>query len=648
MSVHLHTTISKKTADVLDQLTGTYGTKSRVLEKALETMLRVDKVGSCDDCAVKAQVEESSRFREALDLASVRKDLLDELLKIALGDQTIADTINRLSNDAQNVVELLRSSIQWKPPATFRDFLSILNQVSELTRLYDVASYREIDNTVVLRPILFTRVPELAAYQLAVILDGIGVPFDLRIMRKDILLKMLRKEVAALRRTDHVQNLLQRMHERLDQLKPQLFKGSLVLVGPAFLKWAAKNLEGSIADLGMVLEDFRLFLKPEELPDEPLEFLDALLAVTRNMNWVSQAKIDHNPDDSYRVSLQATSPSMASICTVAIALVLASHGWQLLQFSTEYDQGSLQVKHGKEESHDVLDQLVELNLFRVLNEQFLDTVAVPRDTMASLAGRVLETDRRKFEDIYHNMGVRVANAIRMLARGNPEKIQRFTQQFIVKNLRQSQPNAEIRFADDHNFSIVFKQMEPVAIASERLLVESMLKALGYEVLVTPFQNLLNVKMTYTEKPLLAVMPRSKVVQMLGDGMAADSLEEALAQAKPTLDELFPLDYPWTIQELGQRLLDMYRELGVQVEIEYFEGGFTLKYHTCPYYKLVKNNQKTWLCTFRKKSMEYILSRVSRGAKGRVKVIKSLIKNEHPCEYALFLTEFLETGAETEA
>jgi hypothetical protein len=244
--------------------------------------------------------------------------------------------------------------------------------------------------------------------------------------------------------------------------------------------------------------------------------------------------------------------------------------------------------------------------------------------------------------------MRVANAIRMLAKGDPEKIQRFAQQFILKNLRQFQPNAEIRFADNHNFSIVFKQMEPVAIASQRLLVESMFKGLGYEVVTMPFQNLLNVKMTYAEKPMLAVMPRSKVVQMVGDAMAADSLEEALEQAKPTLDELFPSDYPWTIQELGQRFLDMYRELGVQVEIEYFEGGFTLKYHTCPYYKLVKNNQKTWLCTFRKKVMEYILSRASRGPKGHVKVIKSLIKNEHPCEYAIFLTEFLEKGTETEA
>jgi len=27
-------------------------------------------------------------------------------------------------------------------------------------------------------------------------------------------------------------------------------------------------------------------------------------------------------------------------------------------------------------------------------------------------------------------------------------------------------------------------------------------------------------------------------------------------------------------------------------------------------------------------------------KKKIKVIKSLLKNEHPCEYAIFLTEFL--------
>jgi len=56
---------------------------------------------------------------------------------------------------------------------------------------------------------------------------------------------------------------------------------------------------------------------------------------------------------------------------------------------------------------------------------------------------------------------------------------------------------------------------------------------------------------------------------------------------------------------------MYRELGIEVEIEYFEGGFTLKYKTCPFYKLVTSGQKTWLCNLRRKTIEHIASRVSR-------------------------------------
>jgi hypothetical protein len=86
---------------------------------------------------------------------------------------------------------------------------------------------------------------------------------------------------------------------------------------------------------------------------------------------------------------------------------------------------------------------------------------------------------------------------------------------------------------------------------------------------------------------------------------------------------------------------MYRELDIEIEIEYFEGGFTLKYKTCPYHKLVKSGQKAWLCNLRKKTIDYIISRVSHGKKARIKIIKSLLKNEHPCEYAIFLTGFLE-------
>lgn len=131
------------------------------------------------------------------------------------------------------------------------------------------------------------------------------------------------------------------------------------------------------------------------------------------------------------------------------------------------------------------------------------------------------------------------------------------------------------------------------------------------------------------------------MQTLVDAMSANSAEEALQRVKTTLDELFPLNYPWTIREVGERLIDMYREMGIEVEIEYFEGGFTLKYRACPYYKLVKKGQKTWLCNFRKKAITYIILRVTHGGKSRIKMIKSSLKNEHPYEYEIFLTKFLE-------
>jgi hypothetical protein len=131
------------------------------------------------------------------------------------------------------------------------------------------------------------------------------------------------------------------------------------------------------------------------------------------------------------------------------------------------------------------------------------------------------------------------------------------------------------------------------------------------------------------------------MQSLVAEMSANSCDEAFEIIKDHIDEVYPDDYPWTIKEVGYRLIEMYRELGTEVEIEYFEGGFTLKYKTCPYYQLVKSGQKTWLCNLRKKTIDYVISRVSHGKKGKIKIIKSLLKNEHPCEYAVFLTGFLE-------
>ncbi len=643
MSVHIHTTIPKKTGAILDELAGTYGTKSRVIETALETLLRVDKVGSCDDCQLKAQIEEEIKLRESLELASIRRDLLDELLKIALADKTFEEFIQWQQNEVQNTIELIQSTIHWKSPTQFREFLAVIDQISKTTRAFEIASHRETDNMVVLRPLVFVSLPELVALQLTIVLEGIGCHFDLRFMRKEIIIKMLRRDLSTIRRTDPMQLVLQSLQEKLSSLRPALFKDQLALVGPAFLKWATKNLEGSVTDLGTAIEDIQLFLKPKELSDVPQEFMRGLLEAVRGMNWISQFKIKIESNNQCHITFQATSPPIANITTVYLAIILATRGWKLIRHSTEYNNGSLIVELAGEGAQNILDQLSDLNLYGVVNEQFLDSIPVPRELYETFAIKIYDSDRRRFEEIYRNMGFRVANAIRMLGNNDDSRILQLIQMFIEKNVHQSQPNADVRFVDDENFSIVFKKMNVVILASQRLIIGAMLEALGYQVSFTEFQNLLNVVMKKIDKPFLSPLHRREVVQMVSDAIAADSAKSALNQVKPTLDDLFPLEYPWTIHEIGDRLLEMYRELGIQVEVEYFEGGFTLKYRTCPYYKLVKNDQKTWLCTFRKKAIEYILSRVTKTGKGRIRVIKSLVQDgTHPCEYAVFLEEFLAT------
>ncbi|MCK4424634.1 hypothetical protein KAU93_03030, partial [Candidatus Bathyarchaeota archaeon] len=388
--------------------------------------------------------------------------------------------------------------------------------------------------------------------------------------------------------------------------------------------------------------DVRIALGVDELPREPKEFVKGLLSACVKMNWFKQAKILAEKDGSILdLTFQATIPSVTRLSVAALAVMFATRGWKLLNYSVEYTTANMTVQFVGAEDQSLLDQIAEMSLFQTIGRQFLDVIPIPREVFNSFASRVYESDRRKFDDIYRSMGVRVAKAIRMLARNDTERIRRLSQNFVLKHINAIQPDAEVRFVDDEHFTIIFKRIDPLVINSQRTLIESTFKELGYEVATTAFQNLLNTKLKLLEKPVLESIPRKKLMQILINEMSANSAEEAFGMEKEYLDELFPEDYPWTIKEVGDRLIDMYRELGTEVEIEYFEGGFTLKYKTCPFYKLVKSGQKTWLCNLRKKTIEYITSRVSHGKKGKIRIIKSLLKNEHPCEYAIFLTGFLE-------
>jgi hypothetical protein len=642
MPVHLHTTITKKTNEILEELAKTYGTKNRVLEQAVETFLRVENVGSCEDCIIKAKMDEQTKLREALDLTSLGTKTLDGLLEVAVGDKTIQDFLEDRKAESRNIVEILKGTIEWEPPSNFKEFTIVLEEIRNLTRLFDIASYSEIDNTAILRPRAFKRLPEVVAFQTAVILEGVGVPFEVRMIGEDIAVKMIRQETYPLRKKEFRESLDQQIEKRLATSRPGLFKNSLMLVGPSFVGWAEEHLEEPITNLGAIIEDVKIALGVDELPREPKEFVKSLLSAFVTMNWFKQAKISEEKDENVLdLTFQATTPSVTRLSVVALSVMFATRGWKLLNYSVEYTTANMTTQYVGAEDQSLLDQITEMSLFKTIGRQFLDVVPIPREVFNSFASKVYETDRRRFDEIYHSMGVRIAKAIRMLARNETERVKRLAQNFVLKHFNAIQPNAEVRFVDDQHFTIIFKRIDPLVINSQRKLIESMFKELGYKVATTTFQNLLSIKLEMLEKPVLDPIPQKRLMQTLIDEMSADSAEEAFEMEKEYLNELFPKEYPWTITEVGDRLIEMYREIGIEVEIEYFEGGFTLKYKTCPFYKLVKSGQKTWLCNLRKKTIEHIISRVSHGKKGKIKIIKSLLQNEHPCEYAIFLTGFLE-------
>jgi hypothetical protein len=461
-------------------------------------------------------------------------------------------------------------------------------------------------------------------------------------MGEDIAVKMIRQDVYPLKRKEFSESLNEQIEKRLSTATPSLFRNTLMLVGPAFMNWAEKHLEEPIMDLGSLLEDVRVALGAGEFPKEPREFVRSLLSGFIKMNWFRQAKILREVDEkTLDISFQSTTPSVAKLSVVMLSVVLATRGWKLLKFYAEQTTANMSIQYVGPEDQSLLDQVVEVSLYQTIGKQFLDVIPVPREVFNSFASKVYEINKEKFNEIYRTMGVRVSNAIRMLARNDPEKIRKLAQTFILKNIGSIQPDVEIRLVDDEHFTMIFKKIDVMVMNSQRTLIESMFKELGYEISTTVFQNLLNFKVKTVEKPFLEPIPRKKILQTLISEMSANSADEGFAMIKDQIDEIFPEDYPWTIREAGDRILDMYRELDIEVEIEYFEGGFTLKYKTCPYYQLVKSGQKTWLCNLRKKTIDYVLSRISHGKKGKIKIIKSLLKNEHPCEYAIFLTGFLE-------
>ena len=410
MSVHFHTTITKKTDDVLEELAKTYGTKSRVLEKAIETLLRVEKVGSCDDCTVRARVAEQTNLREALDLTSIGRRTLDGLVEVGVGDKTVDELIKEQKREARNVTQILKGSVAWKSPSNFKEFMLILEEIKNLTRMFDIGSYNEIESRVILRPRAFKRVPEILALQVASILEGIGVPFDLRMMGDDIAIKMIRPELYSLRKREFDELLNEQTERRLVGVAPGLFRNTLMLVGPAFMTWAEKHLEEPVTDLGSIIEDLRIVLGADELPKEPKEFVKGLISAWVRVNWFKQAKIlIGKGENTLELVFQVTTPPVARLSVAAFSVMLATRGWKLIAYSVEHTNVNMKIQYVGAEDQSILDQLAELSLFQTIGKQFLDLIPVPRQLFDSFASKTYETHKHARNESFENSSLAAAS-----------------------------------------------------------------------------------------------------------------------------------------------------------------------------------------------------------------------------------------------
>jgi hypothetical protein len=584
---------------------------------------------------------EQRNFKETLDLTSIERKTLDSLLEVSLGDISFEDFIGELQIRSSDKVSVIKDSIGWKTPTSFKEFLLLIEEIANVTRLFNVASHNEIDNTIVLRTEVLRKIPEIVAIQLTTILRGINSPFDLRIMGEDIVVKMERIDTFPLKKMESDKILSQQLQKRFEKIKPAIFKKDLALVGPGFFDWAQKHLDESVTDMAAIIEDIRIAIGSGELPKEPRDFLNTLVSASIKLNWLRHAKILEEGRKDITLTFQAVSPAAAKIVVNAFSVMLATRGWKLISFNIEHSNGRIEAELVGLKDQSLLDRLIELNAYQTIVTQFLDIIPVHRNVLNSFASRVFKIDKNEFDSAYATAGKQISNAIKILARNDREKARRFAEDFIIKNITATKGDAEVKFVDKEHFTIVFKRIDPLLMDSNQTLIESIFKDLGYEVSATAFQNLLNFNLKQIEKPILEPVSRKIVMNNLVEAMSANDPKEAFLLIKDQLDEIFPENYPWTVKEVGRRLLNIYQELGVDIEIEYFEGGFTLKYKTCPYYKLVKSGQKKWLCEFRRRKIEYIMSKVTKEKKGKIRMIKSLLRNEHPCEYAVFLEGFLE-------
>lgn len=462
---HIHVVTDVKHKLLLTELGQKYGSMTKAFETAIEFLENNQNVGNCSDCQIKIEAEHGENFRELLNTVTFTSDNINELIRYLRGECSARELLIRSREKASQFVRQYLSFLNVIPENNYENLLATIEEYKKRTRLLKTIQVNKFERTIITRINILEEIPTLVATGLIGFLEALNFTFDFDLIEKDIVLKWLDPDIFLIKRAEIEDKIFTYIDNSTNLFQSHLIKKGLVYINPEFLDWVAEKVfEQDLFPINVAYLFATKLLGESSEPKTAKEMATLCKQIVRDVQFAEEINSTYdNIKNTFSLNISCKSAGLCEILFQGALIILGKWGWKLTKHRRESSQIKFSFKYVGENDPTVYEPLYSNNFIAFFNQRFQKLRTIAIDEFEDLTRRLFELDPFQFREVFRSQGIKLANAIKYLAKNDLTKMRELVLKIIplaLKYTHRDSKGVDI-LPESKKISLIFRKTDVI-------------------------------------------------------------------------------------------------------------------------------------------------------------------------------------------
>ncbi|MHA1652130.1 MAG: hypothetical protein ACTSYB_18265 [Candidatus Helarchaeota archaeon] len=481
---HIHIVTDYKHKERLIKLGNKYGSMTKAFEHAIELLDNNRTLESCNNCTIKSEYELQKSFREIFNTISFSANTIRELLRYFQGEFTLEKYFDKMRNMIFQYSKKYANFFGIFPENTFDDLLERLKIWINTTGLLHLIEIDKTSKKIITRVNAFEDFPVFVIISLIGCLEALNFTFDIKLHDQNITITWLPPEKYFQVCREVEKKIISYIRESEYNLKFYLIKQGFILVSPQFLDWIAENLfDYKSIPIDISYNTLKLFLDKNNHPVDPNIVANYCKMIMLELNYAEQVQIETtDKPNTFSLIIWCRTPNLTKILLQALIIMLSKLGWKLNSYQIDYKKLFASFSYTSEDDPTILEPLFVYNFSAYLNHRFQQLRLIPVDEFDELTEELYKLNPDRFQEIFHKQGVKIANAIKILAKNDLFKMRDIALRVFPQIIEQTQrtPRGISIIPEKNKLTLIFKRTHQIEMEIFRAVIVGILTEFNYK------------------------------------------------------------------------------------------------------------------------------------------------------------------------